>query len=125
MADGSCYHCGDHCGRGGTQFDGKDFCCNGCRTVYEIFTSHGLSNFYELEAKAGSVPLEVERKYDFLDNSDIVERLLEFDGEGIQIIGLSIPSIHCSSCIWVLEILNRLLPSYMYTIVVTLYMPLM
>lgn len=111
MADRNCYHCGDRCGRGGTHFDGRDFCCNGCKTVYEILTTHGLSNFYELEANAGSIPLEVERKYDFLDNPDIVERLLEFDAEGIQIIGLSIPSIHCSSCIWVLENLNRLHPS--------------
>src|SRR5690606_36906653 len=111
MADRSCYHCGERCGRGGTNVDGRDFCRSGCRTVYEVFTSHGLSHMYGLDARAASATLEVERKDDFLDNADLVERLLEFDGEGIQIIGLSIPSIHCSSCIWVLDNLNRLHPS--------------
>src|SRR5690606_12496866 len=40
----------------------------------------------------------------------IVEELLEFDDEDIQIVNLFIPNIHCSSCIWVLEQLNKLNP---------------
>ncbi|MEM9648199.1 MAG: heavy metal translocating P-type ATPase metal-binding domain-containing protein, partial [Bacteroidota bacterium] len=107
----TCYHCGDDCGRDKVHFDDKDFCCHGCKTVYEIFTSHGLSTFYDIEARAGSTPKEVRQKYDFLDNTEIVERLVEFDEEGVQVINLSIPSIHCSSCIWVLENLNKLHPS--------------
>ena len=108
MANMTCYHCGDDCGRHRVHFDDKDFCCNGCKTVYEIFTSNGLSTFYEIEAAAGTTPKEVQKKFDFLDNEDIVEKLLEFNEDGIQVVSLSIPSIHCSSCIWVLENLNRL-----------------
>ncbi|WP_431125898.1 heavy metal translocating P-type ATPase [Flagellimonas flava] len=111
MANMTCYHCGDDCGRDKVRFDERDFCCHGCKTVYEIFTSNGLSNFYEIEAKAGNTPKEVRSKYDFLDNQEIVEKLLEFNEEAIQVINLSIPSIHCSSCIWVLENLNRLHPA--------------
>ncbi|MEX0360669.1 MAG: heavy metal translocating P-type ATPase, partial [Allomuricauda sp.] len=111
MANMTCYHCGDDCGRDKVRFDERDFCCHGCKTVYEIFTSNGLSNFYEIEAKAGNTPKEVRSKYDFLDNQEIVEKLLEFNEETIQVINLSIPSIHCSSCIWVLENLNRLHPA--------------
>lgn len=111
MTDPTCYHCGDECGSRSVQFDDKDFCCNGCKTVYEIFTSNGLSAFYDIEAKAGNSPHEVQKKYDFLDNQEIVEQLVEFNEEAMQVVSLSIPSIHCSSCIWVLENLNRLHPS--------------
>ncbi|SHG68476.1 heavy metal translocating P-type ATPase [Flagellimonas flava] len=111
MTNMTCYHCGDDCGRDRVHFDDKDFCCHGCKTVYEIFTSHGLSTFYDIEAGAGTTPKEVRQKYDFLDNTEIVERLVEFNEEGVQVINLSIPSIHCSSCIWVLENLNKLHPS--------------
>ncbi|KQC30093.1 heavy metal translocating P-type ATPase [Flagellimonas eckloniae] len=108
MANMRCYHCGDDCNRTPVLFDEKEFCCNGCKTVYEIFTSNGLSNFYDIEARAGTTPNEIQYKYDFLDNQDIVEKLVEFNEEGVQVVNLSIPSIHCSSCIWVLENLNRL-----------------
>lgn len=111
MSNQNCYHCGDPCGRTGIRHDAKDFCCHGCKTVYEIFTAHGLSNFYELQAKAGTVPSAARGKYDFLDNPDIAQRLLEFDEEGVQVVSLFIPSIHCSSCIWVLENLGRLHPA--------------
>ncbi|MDF0716764.1 heavy metal translocating P-type ATPase metal-binding domain-containing protein [Muricauda sp. 334s03] len=108
MADSTCYHCGDECGKSSVRFDDKDFCCNGCKTVYEIFTSNGLSTFYEIEGKAGTTPNEIRQKYDFLDNQEIVQQLLEFNEDGVQVVSLSIPTIHCSSCIWVLENLNKL-----------------
>lgn len=108
MADSTCYHCGDECGKSSVKFDDKDFCCNGCKTVYEIFTSNGLSTYYEIEGKAGTTPNEIRQKYDFLDNQEIVQQLVEFNEEGVQVISLSIPTIHCSSCIWVLENLNKL-----------------
>lgn len=108
MTNTRCYHCGDDCNRTRVLFDEKEFCCNGCKTVYEIFTSNGLSNFYDIEERAGTAPNEIRQKYDFLDNQEIVEKLVEFNEEGVQVVNLSIPSIHCSSCIWVLENLNRL-----------------
>lgn len=108
MANMTCYHCGDDCGKGRVYFDEKDFCCHGCKTVYEIFISNGLSKFYDLEARAGMAPNTVSKKYDFLDNQEIVDQLVKFNEEGVQVVNLSIPTIHCSSCIWVLENLNRL-----------------
>ncbi|MEO9893996.1 heavy metal translocating P-type ATPase metal-binding domain-containing protein [Aurantibacter sp.] len=110
MAENNCYHCGDACGSSGIKFDEKEFCCNGCKTVYEIFASNDLCNFYDIQAAAGTTPNVVEGKYDFLDNLKIVEKLTEFNDGAIQIVNLYIPHIHCSSCIWVLENLNKLNP---------------
>ncbi|SDL48387.1 heavy metal translocating P-type ATPase [Kriegella aquimaris] len=107
----NCYHCGDDCGNAAISFDSKNFCCNGCKTVYEIFSSNDLSYYYDLQSAAGTTPKVVESKYDFLDTSTIVQRLTEFNDGNLQIVNLYIPSIHCSSCIWVLENLNKLNPA--------------
>lgn len=106
----NCYHCGDDCAKTIIEFDEKNFCCNGCKTVYEIFSGNDLSYYYDLQAAAGATPKTVEGKYDFLDTTPIVERLTEFNDGDLQIVNLYIPHIHCSSCIWVLENLNKLNP---------------
>lgn len=108
MGDSICYHCGEVCDTTAIHFDEKNFCCNGCKTVYDIFSTNDLSYYYDLQSAAGATPKAIEGKYDFLDNSDIIERLTEFDDGTIQIINLYIPHIHCSSCIWILENLTKL-----------------
>ena len=108
MKSNQCYHCGDDCGNTSIVFDEKKFCCNGCKTVYDIFSSNDLSYYYDLQSAAGTTPKAIEGKYDFLDTPAIVERLTEFNNGDLQIVNLYIPHIHCSSCIWVLENLSKL-----------------
>lgn len=108
MQADTCFHCGDPCDRQLITFDEKSFCCAGCKTVYEIFSTNDLSHYYELQEAAGSTPKAIEGKYDFLDNEEIIAKLTEFNDGNIQIINLYIPTIHCSSCIWILENLNKL-----------------
>ncbi|MGJ8743785.1 heavy metal translocating P-type ATPase [Polaribacter sp.] len=103
-----CYHCGDSCDDHFIQFDDKHFCCNGCKTVYEIFSENDLTSYYNFQDNPGAIPTEIQGKYDFLDNSSISEKLLDFNDENTQIATLYIPHIHCSSCIWVLENLHKL-----------------
>ncbi len=104
----NCYHCGDDCGKKPIGHDGKNFCCNGCKTVYDIFSTNDLSYYYDLQSSAGATPKMVEGKYDFLNETSIIGKLLEFNEDKLQIINLYIPHIHCSSCIWILENLNKL-----------------
>lgn len=107
----SCYHCGDDCSKNPVEFDDKVFCCNGCKTVYDIFSSNDLSYYYDLQSSAGATPTNVQGKYDFLEADAIVDQLNEFNDGDIAIVNLYVPHIHCSSCIWVLENLNKLHPS--------------
>ena len=107
----SCYHCGDSCVDNEVVADGKSFCCNGCKTVYEIFSENDLTCYYDLQSTPGSTPSEISGKYDFLSNEEIAKKLLDFDDGKHQIISLYIPTMHCSSCIWVLENLNKLQPA--------------
>ncbi|WP_026810954.1 heavy metal translocating P-type ATPase [Arenibacter latericius] len=106
----TCYHCGDVCGNTTINYDERSFCCNGCKTVYEIFSSNDLSYYYDLQSAAGATPNEIEGKFDFLESEKIQEKFIEFSDNGLQIVNLQIPHIHCSSCIWVLENLNKLSP---------------
>lgn len=108
MSKERCFHCGDSCDTEPIVFNEKHFCCNGCKTVYEIFESNDLSNYYDIQAAAGATPNEVEGKYNFLDSPEISDKLIEFNDQKHQIVNLYIPHIHCSSCIWVLENLNKL-----------------
>ncbi|MFV8325417.1 heavy metal translocating P-type ATPase [Flavobacterium sp. ZS1P14] len=105
----NCFHCGlaiikeDE-----IIFDARNFCCNGCKTVYEIFSLNDLTCYYDFEKSPGATPQDINGKYDFLDNESIVSKLLEFQENSTAIISLNIPHIHCSSCIWILENLQRL-----------------
>lgn len=111
MEKENCFHCGLDIEKADEiHFDTKIFCCNGCKTVYEIFSANDLSCYYDFEQSPGATPLDIAGKYDFLDNPTIVTKLLDFQEENIEIISLSIPHIHCSSCIWILENLQRLQP---------------
>ena len=105
----TCYHCGDDCEPKSTiTFDEKSFCCNGCKTVYEIFSSNDLTCYYDLQNSPGATPEDIKGKYDYLENEDIIEKLLEFNDATIQVVNLYIPHIHCSSCIWILENMQKL-----------------
>ncbi|TRZ46188.1 heavy metal translocating P-type ATPase [Robertkochia solimangrovi] len=104
----ACFHCGTNCDNDPVIFDEKYFCCQGCRTVYEIFAENDLTSYYEFEKNAGKTPKSDYTTYAPLDNPSIQEKLLEFDNGTTAVVNFYIPHIHCSSCIWILENLNRL-----------------
>lgn len=110
MNDNPCFHCGDDCSNHSIRFQEKSFCCNGCKTVFEIFNENDLTCYYDLQHSPGAIPKEIEGKYDFLSQENIIEKLAEFRSDSTEIVTLYIPHIHCSSCIWILENLNKLNP---------------
>lgn len=80
-------------------------------TVYEIFSENDLTCYYDLQSNPGTTPNDIQGKYDFLAQQNIIDKLVEFDDGKSQITTLYIPQIHCSSCIWILENLNKLNPN--------------
>ena len=107
----NCFHCGIEFNKSEEiLYDDKKFCCNGCKTVYEIFSQHDLTCYYDFQSAPGATPQDIQGKYDFLNNEEIVTKLLEFEENGTHIVSLFIPHIHCSSCIWILENLQKLQP---------------
>lgn len=109
MDTNNCFHCGNEIiKKDEIIFDEKSFCCNGCKTVYEIFSQNDLSCYYDFENAPGATPQDIKGKYDFLDDEKIITKLLEFQEDSTAIVSLFIPHIHCSSCIWILENLQKL-----------------
>ena len=104
----TCYHCGDECYSGQITSHDHDFCCAGCKTVFEILSENELCDYYQLEQAPGVNQKNKSTLLDFLENEEIERSLLEFSDENHARVTLAIPSIHCSSCIWLLEHLERI-----------------
>lgn len=101
-----CYHCGNDCPDNHIHIEEKNFCCEGCKTVYEILDQNNLCNYYDIEQMSGNSPQLAH--FEFLDNTDIVAQLTDFKNDTICKITFYIPSIHCSSCLYLLENLYKL-----------------
>ena len=106
----TCYHCGVECVTTNIKADSRYFCCEGCKLVYEILNSNGLCDYYKLQTHPGLSQVKPVRndKYSYLDDEAIAGKLYQFTDGNRAIITLYIPSIHCSSCMWLLEHLNRM-----------------
>lgn len=103
----SCFHCGDDC-HVEIKLEDKVFCCNGCKMVFEILNENGLNQYYDIEQRPGTKPLDSGSKYQFLENEIIAEQFYDFKSETQCRVTLFLPQIHCSSCVWLLENLNLL-----------------
>lgn len=104
-----CYHCGNDCNDATININDKVFCCNGCKTVYEILESNDMCTYYTLDEQPGlTKESSTIRNFDFLDDPDLKSRLIDFtDGKNTSIT-FHIPQMHCSSCIWILENMYKL-----------------
>ncbi|MFY7810240.1 MAG: heavy metal translocating P-type ATPase [Flavobacterium sp.] len=104
-----CFHCGINI-KNDTEivFNQKLFCCIGCKTVFEIFSLNDLTCYYDFHQNPGITPRDIIGKYDYLENLEIQDQLLEFKENDNYMVSLYIPNIHCSSCIWLLENLSKL-----------------
>lgn len=103
-------HCGEDCGKHPIMWQDKPFCCNGCKTVYQLLNQSKLYSYYEL-SEAPGIKIETEdfgSQYAYLDKDEVKERLYEFHEGDTAKVTFYIPSIHCASCVWLLENLNTL-----------------
>ncbi|NHE56154.1 heavy metal translocating P-type ATPase [Cyclobacterium plantarum] len=107
----TCYHCGEPCDNDGLYHDGKDFCCSGCRTVYDVLSENDLCDYYNLANTPGNNQKNRatrDNRFDYLDDKEISEKLIDFRDEDQTHVTFYVPMVHCASCIWLLENLNRL-----------------
>lgn len=106
----TCHHCQQLISDNKVLFSDFEFCCNGCKTVYQILSENNLCQYYELDDQAG-IRIQSDaraNKYDFVESPEIRSKLVKFsDGTKTHIL-VSIPQIHCSSCLWLLERLYKI-----------------
>jgi len=99
-----CYHCGLECPSDDIKINDKYFCCNGCKTVYEMLEANDLCNYYSIDETPGITKInEIKRNFDFLDDPDLKKKLIDFTNGKVTTVTFDIPQMHCSSCVWILE----------------------
>ena len=105
----ACAHCGEACPDNSIHLEEHIFCCEGCKTVYSILQENDLCTYYELESRPGISPKgHFKGKYAVLRDEKIASHFIDFDDGTRQMAEFFVPSIHCSSCIWLLETLHQL-----------------
>lgn len=108
-----CHHCGEICTDTSIATDDKAFCCEGCKFVYELLRDNNLCTYYDISAQSGvsfknALPDKRRGRFDYLDDAQTQQRLLEFTNGVIAKTTFHLPQIHCSSCLWLLEKLHKL-----------------
>ncbi len=109
-----CTHCQLPVPAGLVEGDVKQqFCCNGCRTVWQLLHQHGLTNFYTLCAQLDTAPPQAQGNGD--DFSEFDDPLFQRQHvrslkNGMMEVSLLLEGIHCAACIWLIEKLPQLFP---------------
>lgn len=115
--DIQCFHCGELCLKGHTLFESKHFCCDGCKTVFQLLQDNGLCGYYDIDTSKGISPklVKSEERFAYLDDEAVQQKILSFQNESESRVDFSLPMIHCSSCVWLLEHLYKLDPGIIST----------
>lgn len=108
-AEVPCFHCGTPCRWLRTEdAAGRSFCCHGCKLVCELLESNGLERFYDLAAAPGVRMDRGPQRFDFLDEPQVRDALLDFFDGAVAKVTFRVPAVHCIACVWLLENLFRL-----------------
>lgn len=104
-----CFHCGESCDSSISDHD-RYFCCEGCKQVFLLLDENGMCTYYDLDKNPG---IQAKGKFkngrfDYLDDESVISKLIRFtDGEQTHVV-FFLPTMHCASCIWLLENLHRM-----------------
>src|SRR3989338_5689872 len=89
-----CIHCDS-----GLSIGQKDFCCEGCRSVYHIIQARGLGSYYDLRLERGVKADKLDHDFNYMVEEKFKDEFLNLDG----CFYFYLEGIHCTSCIWLIE----------------------
>ncbi|MBP8272903.1 MAG: heavy metal translocating P-type ATPase metal-binding domain-containing protein [Acidobacteria bacterium] len=109
-----CRHCGDPCDRRAIVSDAGTFCCGGCESVFALLSTHGMTAFYTCDVRPGTSQRAVSERdparFAPLDDAEVARRFVTPRAAGLLRVVFPTPSMHCASCLWLLEQLWRFHP---------------
>lgn len=89
----------------------NQFCCAGCRAVYESINACGLSNYYRLR-DAADVELQPahprQSKYEAFDSETFAKLYIE-PNDQTNSVDLALDGVTCGACVWLVENLPTVL----------------
>ncbi len=111
-----CAHCSlpvpaNHVEEGATH----QFCCAGCRTVFEVLNQAGLEEYYAFRARLDEQPVRpasvTGRPYAELDTDTFRSLYVKELSSGAREVELALDGVHCAACVWLVEKLPALCPA--------------
>lgn len=99
---GNCYHCGDDIVTE-VKSENKSFCCQGCASVFNIINGAGLTDYYNGEKQNPGISNKKLVYLDYLESEDVQSKLITYKDNKRSVVKFVLPSIHCASCVWLLE----------------------
>lgn len=78
--------------------------------MYLLLNENNLCGYYNLDKNPGikAKGKFVSGKFAYLDDEELIKKLVQFRGENQVNVTFSLPQVHCSSCIFLLENLHRI-----------------
>ena len=92
------------------------FCCQGCRSVYEVLHGAGLERFYRMRESLEAAPMAArttDRPYTEYDDPVFRGLYCEQRDDGTQATELYLEGVHCAACVWLVEKLPAVAPGVM------------
>ncbi|MEP7106406.1 MAG: heavy metal translocating P-type ATPase metal-binding domain-containing protein [Ferruginibacter sp.] len=107
----SCFHCGELCDDF-IEVESKNFCCEGCKQVYLLLNENNLCTYYNFDKNPGikAKGKFISERFAYLDDVPTAKKLVQFSCETQTNVTFSLPQMHCSSCVFLLENLHRIEP---------------
>jgi Cu2+-exporting ATPase len=89
---------------------GLQFCCAGCRAVYETVQSCGLGTYYKLRDAAALTPAKPgQSRFDAFDSEAFGNLYVGEQADGRRSADLFLEGVTCGACIWLVEKLPAVL----------------
>lgn len=83
--------------------DERQFCCSGCRTVWEILHDQGLDGYYRLAERREAPVRSSGRGFEEFDHPAFHALYVRPRADGLLETELYLEGVHCSACVWLVE----------------------
>ena len=101
-----CFHCGLPLKKSiftsSIEGETKNFCCNGCKTAYELILTSGAECYYNNRDNFSEKPVNESKSYPY-QSEEFRKLYIKEEGDVLRSVALHLDNIHCPSCIWVIE----------------------
>lgn len=113
-----CIHCGQSTDALASDDARQVFCCNGCRSAYELIHGWGLDEFYALReqlrpASASAVVSGPDRYSQFDEPAFLGNSAPQIQADGTCSVELAVAGLHCAACAWLIENVSAATPGWL------------
>ena len=88
------------------KLEDKVFCCEGCKTVFQILAANNLGSYYTLReqsGKTGFAPVEItNQKFKYIDHEEFINKYAKREENKLSM-SFYLENVHCVACLWLIE----------------------